>query len=349
MARSVGLQNVVSVEREGPIVFRYPVPIARPYIVGHDFRAESVEVDGESVLVFGMIESVPTVRARSVVIDPQHSMAIGTIANISADRKAVIANVREIRQLGEETDHLAAAEGVRVRADADVVVVKMGAIGALVVERADRWQYIPPLPTDEVWPIGSGDSFCAGFANAWLHEGASAVEAAVAGARAAAAWCSTQSLPLPRSALEPGQPDPAVPILPGGIHVYLAGPFFDVAQRWLIEVVRDALLDLGAGVFSPYHHVGVGGFEVAKEDIDGLEQADAVLALLDGADPGTMFEAGWAEHANKPVVGYAERVDHASLTMAGGLAADLYEDLPTAVYKSVWRAMEAHTPRHTDG
>ncbi len=66
--------------------------------------------------------------------------------------------------------------------------------------------------------------------------------------------------------------------------VSLAGPFFTVAERWLVDACRSFLLQAGAEVFSPFHEIGVGGPEVAKQDLDGLRKADVVLALLDGWD-----------------------------------------------------------------
>src|SRR3546814_19719315 len=77
----------------------------------------------------------------------------------------------------------------------------------------------------------------------------------------------------------------------GAGKVYLAAPFFDLAQRWLFEEARSNLLDMGAQVFSPVHEVGPGPASiVAPEDIAGLEAADVVFAVLNGVDPGTIFE-----------------------------------------------------------
>jgi nucleoside 2-deoxyribosyltransferase len=90
--------------------------------------------------------------------------------------------------------------------------------------------------------------------------------------------------------------------------VYLAGPFFSLAERWLVETSRAVLAGLGASVFSPLHDVGVGGDEVAAPDLDGLRRADAVFALLDGWDPGTVYEVGWAHREDLPVVGFQHGV-----------------------------------------
>ena len=122
--------------------------------------------------------------------------------------------------------------------------------------------------------------------------------------------------------------------------IYLAGPFFTAAERWLIEQAREGLLDLGVGVFSPLHDVGLGGDEVARDDLEGLKTSDGVLALLDGADPGTLFEIGWARHAGVPVVAFSASPDSSHWTMLRGTNCEVLHDFPTAAYRAGWAAMQ---------
>ncbi|WP_236961022.1 nucleoside 2-deoxyribosyltransferase [Methylobacterium durans] len=124
--------------------------------------------------------------------------------------------------------------------------------------------------------------------------------------------------------------------------IYLAGPFFDLAQRWLVEEALERLQALGAPVFSPLHEVGMGrpAQETATADLEGLDRCAAVLALLDGADPGTLFEVGYARAHGKPVVVLAERVEDLHLTMLAGSGCAVVRDLTSALYRTVWAAME---------
>lgn len=63
-----------------------------------------------------------------------------------------------------------------------MVVIKMGAAGALVQERGDSApQHVPAVPVDALDTTGAGDAFCGGFA-AQLAAGASPRDAALAGA-----------------------------------------------------------------------------------------------------------------------------------------------------------------------
>ncbi len=121
--------------------------------------------------------------------------------------------------------------------------------------------------------------------------------------------------------------------------VYLAGPFFTVAERWLVDTVKDALEHIGVDVWSPVHEVGPGGLEVAEADLDGLRRADAVLALLDHADPGTVFEVGWAVRERVPVVGFATSLDPEGAKMMAGTSVELHRDLSTACYRAAWAAL----------
>ena len=128
------------------------------------------------------------------------------------------------------------------------------------------------------------------------------------------------------------------PVAAGRGTIYLAGPFFDIAQRWLVEEARALLTDLGATVFSPVHEVGPGpAAVVAPEDIKGLEAADVVFAILNGLDPGTIFEAGYAVRKGIPVVGLAQNVKEEDLKMIVGSGCEITDDFASALYRAVWR------------
>ena len=119
----------------------------------------------------------------------------------------------------------------------------------------------------------------------------------------------------------------------------MAGPFFSLGERWLVETARQGLLDLGAEVFSPLHDVGSGGDEVAKKDLAALRRCKSMLALLDHGDRGTVYEAGFARAQGLDVVGFANDPTANSLKMLRGTGVKVYSDLSTAVYNSVWAGM----------
>lgn len=332
--------------RDEPVEFAYFTPLSTPAINGARSRTtEVLEVEGEATMAFRMIEN-GDVRVRStwLVLDPQQPRDLGPLELdwIEAEHLAIVANSDETAALGEvgaeaSAEQLAAAaRTILKRYGAEVVVVKRGAQGAIVVTADDATE-VGVFPTERVYPIGSGDAFATGFCWAWAVDRQDPVSAARLGSRVAAGWCATGKLQL-----DPGvfTEDSSENELPSRVtHVYLAAPFFSLAERWLVDLVRDSLRNLGAEVFSPCHDVGVGGDEVARVDIEGLEACDSVLALLDGDDPGTVFEAGWARAHGKPVVAFARQPDAEGGKMLRGTGAELHDDLSTAVYRSIWAGM----------
>lgn len=296
---------VSRVERNESVSFDYFTPLSPPAINGCLAPVEgSLDVSGEQVLVFGMVEDVRLrVEAERVVFDPQRPRERGTIdlSWLEADEWALVANVAETVALGRDANVEVAARTAREATGASVVVTKRGALGALVTEAAAQTP-VEPFPTKRVRPVGSGDVFAAAFAHHWCEEKTHAVEAARRASRGAAAYCEST-----RDDFSLAWPNTLEPLRVGAPRVYIAGPFFDIAQRWLVELVHEALHGLGAEVFSPLHDVGPGGDEAAEADLRGLHGCGSLLALLDGDDPGAALEAGYARARGIPVVAYATR------------------------------------------
>ena len=94
---------------------------------------------------------------------------------------------------------------------------------------------------------------------------------------------------------------------------YLASPFFNDEQRERMSQVLDVLRDRGYVVYAPFEH----GIVAAEEDsdtiyktfmsnVEAIQSSHRVLAITDGKDMGTIWEAGYAYGIGKPVVYYAE-------------------------------------------
>ena len=82
------------------------------------------------------------------------------------------------------------------------------------------------------------------------------------------------------------------------MHVYLAGPLFTPYERRFLDECAARLRAEGLDVFVPHEHALALGDTSADviftKDWDGLSNADAVLAILDGpqTDDGTACEIG---------------------------------------------------------
>lgn len=286
-----------------------------------------------------MVDAEVAAEARRIVWDPQQPTGERVVLpeTLDADELVVVANDDEVRRLGGDADPEQAARQVLNDTRVAAVLVKMGALGALVVTRKAT-DLAPPIATGTVWPIGSGDAFAAGFAAGWMgdrHDIDAAVRRAM---QFASSWCATRDL---TSTVGVGElPTDSAEVPRRNAKVYLAGPFFDLGQRWLVNTARRGLQDVSPEleVFSPLHDVGPGEAEVAAQDLAGLEDCNAVLALGDGDDPGTIFELGWARSRNIPVVVYGQRLNREGMKMVLGTGCEISDDLSTAVYRAAWYA-----------
>lgn len=323
--------------------FVYNHPLATPNIYPSIEKLfthkPQLTITAENVLVYGLLEGESRVQGKYVVYDPQSPNNPLPFAHSgsTAEHLAVILNSWEARQLTQLDD--LDAIGHRLLADgAAVVVIKQGSAGASVFTTEGR-AHVPAYRTTSVWPIGSGDIFSAIFAHYWAEKRHSPAEAAAQASLATAYYCQTQVLPIPNdpSAVNALQ----LSALPTTGHVrkniYLAGPFFTMAERWLINESRFALLQTGNTVFSPLHDVGHGlATEVVGLDLQALDNCDVVFAIVDGLDSGTLFEVGYARAKGKQVVAFVQNETPENLKMLEGSGCVISPDFSTAVYTLNW-------------
>jgi sugar/nucleoside kinase (ribokinase family)/nucleoside 2-deoxyribosyltransferase len=332
------------------ISFSYYHALASPTIdppIDRIVPAAPLRIDAEHILRFGFLEGTCVVSGERVVFDPQSEQSPEVFAanGSTAAHLAIVANLEEATTLSGTHD-LAEIGRVLIREHgAEVAIVKRGAVGASIFT-IDRSEFIPAYRTDVVFPIGSGDVFSATFAHYWAEEGADPFVAAERASLATAYYCSRFPLPIPPEPLSVADFS-AVPVVQAAPaqhgerpRVYLAGPFFTMAQRWLIDEAREALLDQGLAVFSPLHDVGYGiASEVGPADIRALEGCAAVLALLDGLDAGTLVEVGYARARDIPVVGFSQNERREDLTMVEGTDCEVVDNFASAIYRTAWAAL----------
>lgn len=333
---------------QGGVTFEYIHGLANPDIRRSTHAKSTLTVNGEKVLRFGMIDGTAVVNAEFAVFDPQNADEPESFrANgSSAKHLALVLNRHEADLLLPGSSQLSPQEIATALAEqehAEVVVIKMGPLGALVYDKGNI-STVPAYRTERVWKIGSGDTFAAHFALGWLDNDLSAHDAASVASIATAFYCQTQGFPdkpllndFKPQALQPSQRyrDGFVP------KVYLAGPFFTLAELWMVGQARRDLKAMGLDVFSPYHDVGLGSAEdVVEKDLDGVRDCDVLFAIGDGLDSGTIFEIGYARALNKPVVFYAENESAQDRKMMEGSDCCITDDYVSAVYQMVWAAVE---------
>lgn len=341
-----------SSEIPSTVSFDYYHCLSEPHIFPaiHQVRKEEpLRLEADIVLRFGFIEGDAIVTAKKAVYDPQNAFDPRPFSENGSvsESLAIVANTSEIIKLttGKFKWYEAESLGKELLslADAEVVVIKRGSLGALVVTRSEA-THIPAYRTNKVWSIGSGDVFACVFAHFWATVGMEPAEAARIASRATAYYCDSRILPLPKDIEHQELFSPIKPVTSFPVEdqlVYLAGPFFTMAERWIVSEARDRLRQQGFRVFSPLHDVGYGSAEqVAPQDLKGLIESDIVFAILDGLDSGTVYEVGYARSIDKPVVVYVQNESLEDLKMMQGTGCEIVNDFVSSIYRVVWAAIE---------
>jgi nucleoside 2-deoxyribosyltransferase len=88
------------------------------------------------------------------------------------------------------------------------------------------------------------------------------------------------------------------------MRIYFAGPLFTAAERDWNVAVAGALREAGHEVFLPQEQEpGKDAAGIFATDVGGIDWANCLVAIMDGADPdsGTCWEVGYA-YRKKPIV-----------------------------------------------
>lgn len=325
--------------------FYYDHPLISPRVFPRPDTIEKMtnqlQIEGEDILYYGMLEGSASVNGKKVVYDPQSPVLPVAFSktNSTAEELAYVINIREATKLAGSNNIDQIKNFFFSGEKASVLVLKMGPKGALISTSKGEDVVIPVYKTKSVWPIGSGDVFAAVFAHHWFISN-DPVKSAQEASWQTACYCNSKDFQF-----SPLNSDRE--ILPLVIEtysekqVYLAGPFFTFAERWLIDQIRSSLLDMNMKVFSPWHDVGHGvANDVVPKDINALENSSIVFAILDGLDSGTLFEIGYAVKKGIPVIAYVENESSESVKMLEGTNCMLEKDLTTAIYKCFWKLSE---------
>jgi hypothetical protein len=349
-AESMGARAVLEGFRFSPTMIERAVGF--DYLHGLDtpriskpLHSSPIHVKATHVVRFGMLEGDAVVDAERCVYDPQAAAGPQSFASNGSKARSLALVLNWSEALGltgmSNATPAAIARALREHEPADAVVIKMGPRGALVCEGTTVTQ-IPSYRSTRVWKIGSGDAFAAAFAYQWL-QGHKAIDSAAFASKATAHYCQTRTLadlpklerykPIAHTLSKRFQSGRRPPV------VYLAGPFFSLADLWMIREARVHLGLMGLRVFSPYHDVGHGSADdVVAKDLEAIDRADLIFAICDGLDSGTVYEVGYARSRSKPVVVYSENETAEALKMMAGSSCYLCDDFVSSIYRAFWIA-----------
>ena len=300
-------------------------------------QQDQFEVQANVAVVFGMMECLPKVKANVCVYDPQSPSNPKRFneSGSEAKRLAFIANKDEISKLSGK-DGLEGAQSVLETEKAEVVVIKDGLNGALIVGTKGLIGKVPAYKSDYVFTIGSGDIFSAAFAYAWGIRNLSPLKAAEFGSQAVAKYVETRTLPI--ISIEDADKSQREPVKLKKGSIYLAGPFRELGQRILINEARAIIRQLGMEVFSPVHDIGHGPAGiVVKKDLEAIKKSDALFVILNGSSPGTLFEVGYAVRGEQQVFCVAQNMRSVDMKLPLGAGCIVHPDFVSALHLLAWR------------
>lgn len=322
------------------ISFDYLHCLADPTITPrtHQIKQQpKFEVHKDVVVMFGMMESCPRIVADICIYDPQSPIEPRLFRDTGseANRLAVIANSREIELL-TGLKGVDGATALLAKEKAEIVISKCGMDGAILVDVSGQITKVPAYETKNVFTIGSGDIFVAAFSFAWAIQKMPAPKAAEYASKAVAQYVENSALPI-LSIDEAEKSTRNVIRLTGG-EIYLAGPFRELGQRVIVNEARKILRGLGLSVFSPVHDIGHGPPEqVVAQDLKAIDRCDAVLAIMNGSSPGTVFEVGYAVAKGKPVYCVAQNMRSNDMKLPIGAGCIVHQDFISALHLLAWR------------
>lgn len=322
--------------------FHYDHPLKTPTIFPRPDLYSEVEIilsaQGDNILAYGLMEASINVEGKKVVYDPQSPVNPKTFSSTKskAEHLITIINRSEARKITGSNKVSEIKDYFFEQENCHALILKMGPQGALLFESAlQEPTKIPVFRTNKVWPIGSGDVFSAFFAFNWFN-GGDLKTSALSASKATAVYCNSQNLAVTNQ-LDTFPFTELIIQSPPTEKIYLAGPFFTFSERWLINEAWNTLKGFGLNVFSPFHDVGHGkAKDVVDKDLRGLDESAIVFAVIDGLDPGTLFEVGYAVSQQKKVVAFVQNEDEESLKMLEGSGCIIEKDFTTAIYKTYW-------------
>ena len=255
----IRVQHVEVTPRLRPIEFAYDTSLSRPRLLMHNADRDIAmpPVDADDAIVFGMVEARPSVSAGRAVVDPQQSLSLDDIAEtINASELFIVANQREIYALASGRDLEEAVEAIIGCTGAAGVIVKAGALGALVFRKGVEVTGIPAFVTPRVFPIGSGDVFTAAFAMHYFENGDLTAAAHYASFRTAGYTTVRHHRPVSLTNEARVTVAPTLQSVQNPPWVYVAASFANPEQRWSGRTIDRGIDDIGGRSLYPLREVG---------------------------------------------------------------------------------------------
>ncbi|RFU69999.1 PfkB family carbohydrate kinase [Bacillus sp. V59.32b] len=287
--------------------------------IGVDYNP-SIEKDCEGLLLFPIDHTLPESLCKQalernipIFLDPKpNNKSIQQAKTILEYVTVLLVNEEEALLLSESTDIDEAINKLNVMGP-KYIILKRGHKGCTLIYDEKRIDF-PAFKSNVVCTLGSGDVFGGAFAVTFLRT--RDIEYSVQiGNCAAANFIESVSIEtvIDKAGVEKDLFLREKLITDEKLlkKIYLAGPFFSKQEINWVKQITDRLESARFRVLSPSRENGIINKDMSLEqrrkvfqsDIDLLNDADVVVALLDHDDPGTCFEIGYAYEKGIPVYG----------------------------------------------
>ncbi|SHJ56977.1 Sugar or nucleoside kinase, ribokinase family [Clostridium amylolyticum] len=199
------------------------------------------------------------------------------------------------------------------------IVIKRGIRGCILISEDRKITKIPSFRSNAICTLGSGDVFDGALAATFLETKDIVYSIEVASCLAASFIEKFEIERMPNKLaikLELKERKRNSINKTKEVVAYLAGPFFSEQELYWVNYVKQMLELRKIKVLSPFHSNGIVKLDSTYEerkrvfnlDIELLEKANIVIALIDHNDPGTYFEMGYALKKGVPIIGYKTSV-----------------------------------------
>lgn len=320
------------------ITFKYNFALDNPTIFPNILTIEKtkkIEVENKNIICFGMLETDFSINGEKVVYDPQTSIKPKKFSEIgSANELVYIVNWNEAKSIASSDDINKVKDFFFRVEKVTALIIKKGPSGAKLFYENKEFN-IPSYITDNVNKIGSGDIFSGSFGYYWMKRGLPFEECAMLASKSTSLYCDKRVY-VDTSNFEYDYIDFKSTDLESK-QVYLAAPFFSLAELILIDKIRNAFLEFGVKVFSPFHDIGLGdNVTIAKKDLEGIQNSDIIFCVFDNLDSGTLIESGYSLALNKKIIGYHRTGRKSDLLMLKPGSFKAYDNLTTSIYNTIW-------------
>lgn len=321
------------------ITFKYSFALDTPNIFPNILnikKTENINVSTDNIICYGMLESEFKITAKKVIYDPQTSLRPLKYSEIGiAEELIYIVNMNEAISISSQNNLEEIKKYFFNNEKAYAVIIKNGPYGAKLFLKSNEEIAIPSFITNNVNKIGSGDIFTSSFGYYWMDKNLPLEECAILASKATSMYCD-KKVYIDVKNFEYDFKEFKSENLKDR-QVYLAAPFFSIAELILIDKIRSAFLEFGVKVFSPFHDIGLGDEEaIAIKDLQGIKDSDIIFCVFDNLDSGTLIESGFSVAMNKKIIGYHRTCEDSELLMLKPGNSKIFKNLTTAMYHTIW-------------